>query len=86
MTNNAQTNFFYKHCYSNTSIVTLCVTMTINKWSPNVAEMRIGIKGSAKNRFVRQRKKKKKSVRMRVRYFFIEALVHFDTKIAEMDI
>lgn len=62
--------------------------MAINKWSPNVAEMRIGMKGSAKNRFVRQREKKRNQIctyegKVLV---LIEALIHCDTKIAEMDI
>lgn len=61
--------------------------MAINKWSPNVAEMRIGIKGSAKNRFVRQRERKKQVRTYEGKVLvLIEALVHCDTKIAEMDI
>lgn len=61
--------------------------MAINKWSPKVAEMRIGIKGSAKNRFVRQRERKKQVRTYEGKVLvLIEALVHCDTKIAEMDI
>ena len=42
--------------------------------------MRIGIKGSAKNRFVRQRKKKQvRTYEGKVLLVLIEALVHCDT-------
>lgn len=52
-----------------------------------MAEMRIGIKGSAKNRFVRQRERKKQVRTYEGKVLvLIEALVHCDTKIAEMDI
>ena len=45
-----------------------------------MAEMRIGIKESAKNRFVRQRKKKQvRTYEGEVLLVLIEALVHCDT-------